>query len=240
MHFRSPQSSRVIIAMSAYDLNEYFLCDFRANIVPLAQTVSDLAESNNGWPFSRRIFTQYAVTLVRRPFPTVGRSDGVMVGIRANLQRIVGGSIDVGEAPAFAAGGKSVITERLSEVPEARFQRRLLTLGASVGVPSFHGPKNLALHRLLKRAEAQGPVVIVTIPNSPAYRAAFMPPALIKKFDDAVADVGREFPRIPIIRLDGLPELESDDYFSDLVHMNMYGQEIATERLVQRLKLLTS
>jgi hypothetical protein len=239
MHFRSPQSNRVIVALSAYDLNEYFLCDFRANIVPLSRTVRDLAESNTEWPFSRRIVTQYAVTFVRRLFPTIGRSDGVMVGVRAKLQRIVGVNTDASEMPAFATTGKSVLTERLSEVPEARFQRRLLSLGASVGVPSFNGPKKLALHRLLERATAQGPVVILIIPNSPAYRAAFMPPPITQRFDDALAEVAGAFPHVPIVRLDRSPELESDEYFSDFVHMNMYGQEIATERVLQQLQLLT-
>ena len=35
MHDRSSHVARTFVAITAYDLNEYFLCDFRAEIVPL-------------------------------------------------------------------------------------------------------------------------------------------------------------------------------------------------------------
>ncbi len=89
---RSPELSRLFVVVSAYDLNEDWLCDFRADIVPLAQTMRDLRRSPN-WPFAKRVLSQYAVMmLLRKAFPTVGRSDGVMTGIRDTLEKLVHGS----------------------------------------------------------------------------------------------------------------------------------------------------
>src|SRR5687767_10938140 len=52
MHSRASESSRVFVAVSPYDLNEFFLCDFRADIVPLTQTIRDLSEARADWPFT--------------------------------------------------------------------------------------------------------------------------------------------------------------------------------------------
>jgi hypothetical protein len=235
VHTRSTAPSRVFIAFSAYDLNENFLCDFRANIVPLAQTVRDLRATSASWPFSKKLLTQYVVTSVRRLFPTVGRSDGVMVGVRANLQRIAGRNIDAGEAPQFARTGGPT-AERLSDWDEARLQRKLLLLRAATGDHFFDGPKRLALMRLLKRANEEGPVVLVVLPNSPAYRQSLMPAAAMQAFEEEVASLQRTFPQVPILRLDRYSALEHNQYFSDLVHMNKFGQQIATQQFLSQLQ----
>ena len=235
MHSRSAQPSRVFIAFSAYDLNEYFLCDFRADIVPLHQTIRDLQVARADWPFSKRIVTQYAVMSVRQLFPTVGRSDGVMVGVRGNLQRIAGRNIDAGEAPQFARTGGPT-DEKLSDWDEARLQRKILQLRSATGDHFFSGPKKLALSRLVERSSRQGPVVLVVLPNSPAYRDALMSPAAMQAFDEEVSDLQRVFPQVTVERLDRYPTLESNEYFSDLVHMNKSGQQIATQKFLDRLQ----
>jgi hypothetical protein len=235
MHARSAASSRVFIAVSAYDLNESFLCDFRANIVPLNQTIRDLREASAPWPFSKRVLSQYVVTSVRRLFPTVGRSDGVMVGVRANLQRIAGRTIDAGEAPQFARTGGPT-EERLSDWDEARLQRKLLLLRAATGDHFYGGPKKLALVRLLTRAENEGPVVLVVLPNSPAYGEALMPPAARRAFEAELAELHHRFPRVSIVRVDQHSVLEQNAYFSDLVHMNKFGQQMATRHFLSRLQ----
>ncbi len=56
---RSPEATRAFVVVSAYDLNEYWLCDFRADIVPLRQTVQDLWRSGADWQFCKRILSQY-------------------------------------------------------------------------------------------------------------------------------------------------------------------------------------
>src|SRR5438552_2431502 len=59
MHGRSPAVSRAFIVVSPYDLNEYWLCDFRADIVPLGRTIRDLRESDLDWQQCKRILSQY-------------------------------------------------------------------------------------------------------------------------------------------------------------------------------------
>ena len=44
----------MLIGIDIYDLNEYHLCEGRANVVPLGQTISDLWQSSTDWRFSPR------------------------------------------------------------------------------------------------------------------------------------------------------------------------------------------
>jgi hypothetical protein len=241
MQSRSPDDARVFIAVSAYDLNENFLCDFRAEIVPLTETIRDLRLSGAEWPFSRRILDQYPVMFIRQLFPTVGRSDGVMVGLRSKIQRVFGRTVAAGDAPKFAATGKSEIAERLSDWDEARLERRLVLMQTAVeGKHPFNGPKKLALSRILQRAEKQGPVVFLVLPNSPAYRQALMTTAETQEFENELSDLQRLNPQTPMVRLDQFPDLDHNAYYYDLVHLNMYGQQIATDTFLTRLKELAT
>ena len=237
MHDRSSHVPLTFVAATAYDLNEHFLCDFRAEIVPFSWAIGDLWRCGADWQFSRRILSRYPIMLIRKLFPTVGRSDGVMVGVRAKLQKALGRSVDAGEGLKWGGPAKSDVTERVSDWTPARLQRRLLLMRASFqGTHSFTGPKRMALLRLLRRAETQGPVVLVVLPLPPAYRQAFTPPAAVQEFERGVADLQRLCQGLQVIRLDQVPALDHNEYFSDLVHMNMYGQEIATETLLSRIK----
>ena len=238
---RSPNATRAFVVVSPADLNEYFLCDFRGDIVPLLQTIRDLWQSRTSWELSRRILGQYAVSLVRKLFPTVGRSDGVMVGIRTKLRTWLGHSTDTNaeEAPKFGATGPSEDKEQLSGWPESHVQRRLVLFRASCnGKHAFNGPKKLALERLLRRAEKQGQVTLVVLPVSPIYQNAFLSAPVMHDFKATLIDVQRRCPRVKTIFLDQLPDLNNNDYYSDFVHMNMYGQQIATKAFLERLKAL--
>ena len=109
VHSRTKMPKRTFVVVSPPDLNEWFLCDFRAEIVPLAQTVRDLRQSNADWALSKKILRQYPVMFARKLFPTVGRSDGVMVGIRSKLQKMFSRSpgSDEGEMVKFGGTGPS-------------------------------------------------------------------------------------------------------------------------------------
>ena len=79
---RSPRASTTFVGVSLYDLNEAWLCDFRANIVPFRQTLRDLWESGADVAFAKRLSTWYTLAWVRTILPTAGRSDRVIFGLR--------------------------------------------------------------------------------------------------------------------------------------------------------------
>jgi hypothetical protein len=238
MHSRSPEAKRFIVAVTPADLNENSVSDFRANIVPVTQTIRDLREAGSDWQFSKKTLSQYPIFAVRLLFPTAGRADGVMVGVRANLQKLAGRDVDAGEAPKFAVTGKSTIDEKLSEWPDDRLQRRLLLLRSAIaGEHPFDGPKKVALTRLLKRAQAEGPVLVLVLPSSPTYMEE-LGSAGARAFEGEIAALQASHPKIPFVRLDGISELNSNDYYYDPMHLNMFGQEIATRNFLIRLKEL--
>ena len=241
LHGRSPDATCAFIVVSPYDLNEFFLCDFRADIVPLGRTIRDLRKSDLDWQQDKRILSQYPRLFARKLFPTIGRSDGIMVGIRAKFQRLTGMSFatDAGDAPKFGGTGKSEVKERISDWSDARSQRRLALLRvACQDKQSFNGPKKLALVRLLQRAETQGQAVLVVMPVPPLYHHEFLTSAVMREFEEALADVQQLCPQVKVIRLDQLPGLNKNDLFYDTVHLNMFGQQIATDALVSHLKAL--
>ncbi len=236
---RSPTVRRAIIVVSPYDLNEYWLCDFRADIVPVAAAIRDLQYCGPDGQLCKRILSQYPQMLVRELFPTAGRSDGVMVGIRASLYGIAnrGASEDAEEGPVFGSGHASESEQALGDWPAARLQRRLALMRTGFqGRHWFAGPKSKALMRLLEQSELQGDTMIVVMPVSPTYRKEFLSPKVAEEFEEALAQLQARDPHLPLIRLDRLPTLASDAMFSDLVHLNKFGQEIATAAFVERLK----
>jgi hypothetical protein len=238
-HQLSPKVNRAFIVVSPYDLNEYWLCDMRADIVPLGNAIRDLKNCGPDGQLCKRIISQYPQMLVRQLFPTAGRSDGVMVGIRAYLSKLASGAASVGveEAPKFGSTATSQVAQKLTDWSPARLQRRLVLLRTVFqGKHSFDGPKRMALMRLLERAGNEGEVVIVVMPVSQIYGREFLSPQVKQQFEDALADVQHHSPHALLVRLDQLPLLSKDNMFSDLVHLNMYGQQIATAALLRQLK----
>lgn len=239
MHRRSPKATFAFIVVSPYDLNENFLCESRANIVSLWQAVADLVKADSEWTFCKRVISQYPMSIVRTIFPTVGRADGVMTGIRYKLHRILRGSSNAsaGDAPKFGSTGSSEVTEKLSEWPAARLQRRLVLMRSSCqGRHSFNGPKKMSLERLLKSADIQGNVVLIVMPVSPIYRKEFINAQINSDFESQLSSLQAICSRSTLIRLDNLKELQDSAMFSDLVHLNMFGQRIATAALLERLE----
>jgi hypothetical protein len=236
MDRNSGEMTTTFIGITAGDLNEYVLCDFRPEIVPLGQTLSDLRKCRSDWQFAKRMLDQYGAMYVRKLFPTVGRSDGVMVGIRAKVQRLMGRKSDAGETPMLGETESSEVEETVSDWSVARKQRRLVLLrSACLGKCLFSGPKRMALERLLQRAQSRGSVVLIVLPLPPIYRSALIPPTAAQAFEAELADLGRLFPGMKLVRLDAIPALESDKFFYDYVHLNKFGQQIATTALLDQL-----
>ena len=237
-HAECRDTAVAIVVVSAYDLNEHWLCDFRADIVPFHRTLQDLWGCRADWQFCKRIVSQYPMMLVRKLFPTVGRSDGVMTGIRDELRRIAGRSNDVSmiEATKFEVTKPLEFKERVSEWPPSRVQRRLAALRTRCqGQHSFNGPKKMALERLLQQSGHQGEVLLVVLPVSPIYRKEFLNSSTDEELEKMLAEMQAHCPRARLLRLDRLPALANNDLFLDFVHLNYYGQQIATAALLNQL-----
>lgn len=236
---RSMATERIFVVISPYDLNEFWLCDFRADIVPLGLTLRDLWKTRVDWPHARRILSQYPMMLARKLFPTAGRSDGVMVGIRSWLRRLARrpSSPEAGAAPRFGSAGPSVVEEKVSDWPIDRIQRRMALMRAScLGQHAYAGLKNRALLRLLEEAQEQSQVILVVLPVSPFYHQEFLSSDVMRRFEKALDDIHQQRPGTRLIRLDHLPVLKDNAYFYDFVHLNKFGQAIATRAFFEELK----
>ena len=228
---RSLNASRTVVVVSAYDLNEYWLCDFRADIVPLRVTFQDLWQCGVDWQFRKRILSQYVTMFVRKVFPTVGRSDGVMTGVREKLEQIVGGAAhtEEGEGPKFGAYDNTQSKDKVTDWSPGHLLRRLaLMRTACQGKHLFSGPKKLALERLLQQGGRQGEVTLVVMPVSPIYRKEFLSPRVLREFEGELDEMQQRCPQTRLIRLDQIPALQDNNMFRDFVHLNMFGDQIAT------------
>jgi hypothetical protein len=237
---RSPDVTQSFVVISAYDMNEYWLCDYRAEIVPLKQTWKDLWHSHVSWAFRKRILSQYAEMYVRKLFPTVGRSDGVMVGVRGLLRRVTGHESDAeeGDAPRFGFTDNTTSTERVTEWSAGHLLRRLsLMRNACEGKSSYDGPKRMALARLLERAAQQGRVTLVVMPVSPIYHRAFLNEQAAQAFENELSDMKQRHPGMQLLRLDQIADLYDDNKFRDFVHLNKFGDEIATASFLSHSKM---
>jgi hypothetical protein len=240
---KPPPAQVTFLVVSIYDLNEQFLCDFHADVVPLVHTVNDLRRSRADWHFSKRVLSQYPLNYVRVLFPTVGRSDGVMWGMRDQLSYALRLSTDAtSESRPTLSVGKSTRSEdskkgTIRDWEPARMLRRLASMRvACQGRHSFDGPKNLAFLRMLRQGQQQGRVVVVVLPVSRAYSENFVTARVSGDFEKALANARQLIPEAQWVRLDRLPNLNSNGYFWDLVHMNTNGQQIATQALLSHLR----
>ncbi len=240
---RASSARLTFIVVSAYDLNENFLCDYRASVVPLDESIRDLWRSGADWPFTKRVLSQYPLRYLRFFFPTAGRSDGVMVGVREMLERSLrpwvkmeneaGPTIGSGPDP----GSEANKTGKVSDWSKARVLRRMtLMRSACQDKQSFDGPKKLAFLRMLQRAHQQGRVIVVVLPVSPIYSEAFLTAEVSQQFERSLSDLEHHVPEAKWVHLEKLPALNSNAFFWDFVHMNATGQRIATEAFLSQIR----
>lgn len=241
-----PAAPISFIGVSVYDLNEEYLCDFRSQIVSWPQALRDLTKTHCRWDYSKRVLSQYPLKYIRLLFPTAGRSQGVMGGLKEQARNYfhLGSAADSEAGPGIptfdARSVNPIKRQKISTWPKARLLQRLTKMkSACFGLHSFDGPKKLALRRILEEATARGRVaVVVVLPVSPAYQKEFLTPEVNSAFENSIASLQRDVPRAKWIRLDRLPELNSDDNFWDVVHMNVEGQQIATDALLHQLNTI--
>jgi hypothetical protein len=234
----------MIIGVSVYDLNEYHLGNARANIVPLSWTIRDLWDSGIGWHFSKHLISQYPLAYLREVFPTAGNSDAVMVGLRRKLPTGLRKSAAAEDSANAMVLPKDAVmefggsTERLSDWPVAKTLRRVALMHSETqGMNVFDGPKLLALRRMMQHAQACGSNIVVVLPVAPLYTNNFMTTNASRDFESVLAKIHQEFPVAQFVRLDQVPALQSDELFSDPVHLNGAGRDIATAEFLKALKL---
>ena len=165
----------MIIGVDVYDLNEYHLCEGRANVVPLAQTILDLWQSNTDWQFSKRLLSRYPLSYLQKLFPTAGRSEAVLVGLRRQLpERLRSSSAAEERANSLVLPRGPVMNfgetnKKVSDWTPSRTLWRLAQMRSETGGKhAFNGVKSLAFERMLLRAQKQGSVIVVVLPVSPA------------------------------------------------------------------------
>jgi hypothetical protein len=235
-------SNLMIVGVSAYDLNEHHLCNFRAHIVPINQTLHDLWHLKTGWPFSKRVLSQYPLAWLRVLFPTAGQSDAVLVGLRRKLRDFTGSTPTADDqANALILPSKAILkfgdtTEKLSDWPVDKALRRMALQRNEIhGMHGFDGLKKLAFLRMLERARQRGRAIVVVMPVSPSYAREFLKPDVVRSFESALADARKAAPQALFVRLDQVDALHSDEYYSDFVHLNAAGRRIATEAFLKQL-----
>lgn len=94
--FLPQESSRkpLVIGISAFDMIESSISDFRAEVVPFSRTMADLWAIRAGGEDAKRVISQYPMRGVRLIFPTAGRSLAVMVGLRAKGREMLRGATE--------------------------------------------------------------------------------------------------------------------------------------------------
>ena len=222
--FKISQSNTnlMIIGVDVYDLNEYHLCEGRANVVPLAQTILDLWQSSTDWQFSKRLLSQYPLSYLQKLFPTAGRSEAVLVGLRRQLPERLrsssaaeerANSLVLPSEPVMNFGGTNA---KVSDWTPSRTLWRLAQMRSETGGKhAFNGVKRLAFERMLLRAQKQGSVIVVVLPISPTYAHEFLTPEAVHDFESALDEAQHIDPRAQFVRLDKLSALNSDEYFGD-------------------------
>ncbi len=225
----------MIIGLDVCGLNEQLLCDIRANVVPISQTIHDLSHTHANWQFSKRLLSQYPLVYLRMLFPTAGRSNALLVGARRKLRDLIGLPLTRDDANFLVLRNQPILsfegsTEKLSDWPPDKVLRRLALVRSEIGgTHSFDGPKKLALQRMLSRAQERGRVILVVLPVSEAYAQEFVTPEVARDFERALSDARSSVPEAESVRLDQVPGLNSDEHYIDFVHLNAAGRRIATE-----------
>ena len=236
----------MIIGVDVYDLNEYHLCEGRANVVPLTQTIWDLWQSGTGRQFSKRLLSQYPLSYLQKLFPTAGNSEAVLVGLRRLLpERLRSSSAAEERANSLVLPRESVmnfggINAKVSDWTPSRALWRLAQMRSETGGKhAFNGVKKLAFERMLLRAQKQGSVIVVVLPVSPLYAREFLTPEAVHDFESLLDEAQRIDPQARFVRLDKLSALNSDECFGDLVHLNGAGKRIATDAFLSWLRQRT-
>jgi len=234
----APTETNTLVFISVFEMAEGMLSESRPIEVPFSVTLSDLGTTRPSWTLTKTLLWSYPLQVMRSPFPTLGRSWEVMVRLR-DLMRSVRAKATVTseDAPIALNAGANSHTDTLKSWDKGRLLRNIKQLrerGVSES-ENFVGPKFLALQRIFTKSQDAKLRAIVVMPVSPAYKSAFVDATMASTFASMLRIFESANPLVIIIRLDLAPELQSDKYFWDLVHLNFEGQQLATSTLLEEL-----
>jgi uncharacterized short protein YbdD (DUF466 family) len=224
------------LGVGVSDLNDNYVSDYRADIVPFSKGIRELREAQVDWTFARKVLAQYPLKYLRAIYPTAGRSMHVMVGVREVFRNLRGRKAAEPNDQAVLTSESNTHGENIGSWPEARILRNIaLTRDSAGGTFSFHGPKRDALFRFLEHGKAQGKMVVLVFPESPFYEKEFVTEKVRADFEALLAEAQQRTPEALWVRLDRVPEFKSADYYWDLVHLNAPGQAQATQIVRKKL-----
>jgi hypothetical protein len=239
-----PEAKTTYIVVSAYDMDEANICDFRAALVPLSKTIETLRAVHANWTYSKLVLSQYPLTWLRTLFPTLGRSRGIMGMLHEKLVTMLkhpAGSVETEGGPTLEVGKEKNVDnyrlQRLGDWSESQMIGKVAAMRESFqGSHTFNGPKRLAFMEMLQYGCQKGRTIVIVVPVSDSYSKEFMSAESVRIFAASLSDAQRRFPEVEWLRLDQLPGIASDQNFCDLVHMNVFGQKIATAAFQSRLR----
>ena len=237
----------IVLGVSVYDLDEGYLSDFRSVTTSLRSSVRDLAQSDRSWSYSKRVLSQYPMQYLRFFFPTVGRSTGVMVGLRTKLNTLLrwmgqrSNGTTEREGLTLTMDTTASGSEPLSDWTEGRRLRNISRLRvAARGQNGFNGPKSLALERIIGRAAVGARLLVIVLPVSPTYSQALVDEEELRSFETLVDRITSDHPEVTLARIDEIESLRSDAVFWDLIHLDTAGRDIATRRILEEVKKIRS
>ncbi|HEV2328934.1 MAG TPA: hypothetical protein VGY56_09130, partial [Verrucomicrobiae bacterium] len=95
-----PEARTTYIVISAYDMDEANVSDFRAALVPLNETIKSLWAIHAGWDYSKRAISGYPMTWLRVLFPTIGRSRAMMGRLHQQIEGLLTHTADPPPMPS--------------------------------------------------------------------------------------------------------------------------------------------
>lgn len=232
-----PEAQTTYIVISAYDMDEANISDFRAALVPLSETINSLMAIHASWSYSKRAISEYPMTWFRILFPTLGRSRGIMGRLHEKIHGLFTHKVDPPETeagPVLEVGKEKVVDsyrlQKISDWSKSELIGKLAAMRASFqGRDSFNGQKFQAFLRMLQFGCNRGPTIVVVMPVSSSYSRELITADLAHQFESAISMAQNRYPKVEWLRLDQVPGLGKDDNFCDLVHMNAYGRKTTTE-----------
>ena len=149
------------------------------------------------------------MSYLRVLYPTAGRSDGVMVGVREKVKKLAyaGFPLESEAGPTLSLNNTALTQdykkESITNWPPDRTLRRLAGLrSGSQGKHEFNGPKKLALLRMLHQAQQRGHTIVVVLPVSPVYAKEFLTSEVKRKFEEALTEARHNMPEAHWVRID--------------------------------------